>query len=72
MLQMCQEGLYYTQGRQWSWTQNTELMVYLRVRGFYFIPDLPNLMHVTQEMELLTGELKSTFYKNLENSLVDN
>jgi len=46
--------------------KNTDLMAYLRVRGFYFIPGLPNSTHVTQEMELLIGELKSVFYKNLE------
>ena len=37
--------------------KNTELMAYLRVRGFYFIPGLPNSTHVSQEMELLIGEL---------------
>jgi hypothetical protein len=46
--------------------KNTELMPYLRVRGFYFIPGLPNSTHVTQEMELLIGEMKSSFYENLE------
>jgi len=46
--------------------KNTELMAYLRVRGFYFIPGLPNSTHVSQEMELLIGELKSAFHKNLE------
>jgi hypothetical protein len=46
--------------------KNTELMAYLRVRGFYFIPGLPNSTHVTQEMELLIGELKSVFHSNLE------
>lgn len=45
--------------------KNTELLVYLRVRGFYFIPGLPNSTHVTQEMELLIGKLKF-FLKNLE------
>jgi len=45
--------------------KNTNLMAYLHVRGFYFIPGLPNSTHVTQEMELLIGELKSVFYKNL-------
>jgi len=46
--------------------KNTELMAYLRVRGFYFLPGLPNSTHVTQEMELLIGEVKSVFYNNLE------
>jgi len=46
--------------------KNTDLMAYLRVRGFYFIPGLPNSTHVSQEMELLIGELKSSFYLNLE------
>jgi hypothetical protein len=46
--------------------KNTELMAYLRVRGFYFIPGLPNSTHVTQEMELLFGQLKSVFCNNLE------
>jgi hypothetical protein len=45
---------------------NTDLMAYLRVRGFYFLPGLPNSTHVTQEMELLIGEVKSVFYNNLE------
>jgi hypothetical protein len=43
-----------------------DLMAYLRVRGFYFIPGLPNSTHVSQEMELLIGELKSVFHRNLE------
>jgi hypothetical protein len=47
--------------------KNTDLMAYLRFRGFYLIPGLPNSMHVTQEMELLIGALKSVFYQNLEN-----
>jgi hypothetical protein len=52
--------------------KNTELMACLRVRGFYFIPGLPNSTHVTQEMELLIGELKFSFYtKTLKNLLVD-
>jgi hypothetical protein len=46
--------------------KNTELMAYLCIHGFYFIPDLPNSMQSTQEMELFIGELKSIFYKNLE------
>jgi hypothetical protein len=46
--------------------KNSELMAYLRVRGFYFIPGLPNSTHFTQEMELLIGGLKSVFYRNLE------
>jgi len=46
--------------------KNTDLMAYLRVRGFYLIPGLPNSTHVTQEMELLIGALKSVFYQNLE------
>ncbi len=47
--------------------KNTDLMAHLRARGFYFLPGLPNSTHVTQEMELLIGELKSVFYNNLEN-----
>jgi hypothetical protein len=35
--------------------KNTDLMAYLRVRGFYFLPGLPNSTHVTQEMELHRG-----------------
>jgi hypothetical protein len=46
--------------------KNTDLMAYLRFRGFYLIPGLPNSTHVTQEMELLIGALKSVFYQNLE------
>jgi hypothetical protein len=46
--------------------KNIDLMAYLRVRGFYFLPGLPNSTHVTQEMELLIGQLKSYFYENLE------
>jgi hypothetical protein len=46
--------------------KNTDLMAYLRCRGFYLIPGLPNSTHVTQEMELLIGALKSVFYQNLE------
>jgi len=46
--------------------KNIDLMAYLRARGFYFLPGLPNSTHVTQEMELLIGQLKSVFYENLE------
>jgi hypothetical protein len=46
--------------------KNTDIMAYLHVRGFYFIPGLLYSTHVTQEMELLIGKLKSVFYKNLE------
>jgi hypothetical protein len=46
--------------------KNTELKAYLCICGFYFIPGLPNSMHVSQETELLIGELKSSYYINLE------
>jgi hypothetical protein len=40
--------------------KSTDLMAYLLVRGFYFIPCLPI------QMELLIWELKSVFHGNLK------
>lgn len=47
--------------------RNTELMAFLRIRGFYLIPGLPNSTQVTQEMELLIEMVKTLFHSNLEN-----